>query len=109
MPVLKGPLKDDKVFPQTDKIKILSMRPLKNKVLVRLIPDSYHSTILIPTKLNRATRSLIVQTSKEEEHLKKYDQVLHNNRAGMQFSFRHDQDDEKYRIIPTRLIQAVIK
>ena len=107
--VLSGPLKDDRVFALKYQERITTMRPLKSRVLVELVFDITSNLLYIPKQMERTTMSRILTVGEETPDLTQGDIVLHGNRAGFQFSFLNDQKSKKYRIIPYRMIQAIVR
>jgi len=107
--VLRGPLRDDRVYPLESMDKILKMRPVRDRVMVELMFNITSDLLHIPKHMERTTQSKIISVAEEIENLTPGEIVIHGNRAGFQFSFRGDKKSRTFRLVPHRMIQAVIK
>ena len=108
--VLQGAMRDDSRYPLRNKERYLkTLRPIKTKVLVELIFNVTSELIYLPKHMERTTMSRVLSVGPDVEDLKPQDIIIHGNRAGHQFSFINDPKSQKYRIVPYRIIQAIIK
>lgn len=102
------PQDNDYTFVESEMDKVLSMKPLKSRVLVELLTDDDGEKTILhrPFRFIKVHRSKVISVGDEVNHeIKPGVEILHNHRCGLQFGFYGRE--KRYRIIPDRLVLAV--